>query len=128
MGPRGQLVENLKLMGNEATAFFLAVAHASDCVASGPLKYSDLSICSGSFKLMYNPNNTEPMIVCRAGVLCCSVLCHMQPDDLATLLSALRSLGAALTPGLLAAAADVAVANMGSFSLPRLVELLQVRV
>jgi hypothetical protein len=52
----------------------------------------------------------------------------MQPDDLATLLSALRSLGAALTPGLMAAAADVAVANMGSFSLPRLVELLQVCV
>jgi hypothetical protein len=61
-------------------------------------------------------------------MLCCAVLCFLlQPDGLATLLSALRSLGCCLPPGLLSAASDVAVANMGSFTVPKLVELLQVR-
>lgn len=49
-----------------------------------------------------------------------------QPDGLSTLLSSLRSLGCVLTPGLLGAASDVAVANMGSFSVASTIELLQV--
>lgn len=75
-------------------------------------------------------------------LMCCLTLCYncpvpcrvcrhtlhttLQPDSLATLLSALRSLGCELGPALLGAASDVCVANMGSFSLDRLVELLQV--
>jgi hypothetical protein len=53
---------------------------------------------------------------------------HAQPDDLSMLLSALTALGCGLTPGLLGAAADVALANMGSFSVARVVDLMQVRV
>lgn len=62
---------------------------------------------------------------CGVAVLCCCVLV-LQPDSLAALLSALRSLGCVLSPGLLGAASDVAVATMGSFSVASLVELLQV--
>lgn len=62
--------------------------------------------------------------MCNLSALC--VCLHPQPDGLAMLLSALRSLGCDLSVGLLGAASDVAVATMGSFSVASLVELLQV--
>jgi hypothetical protein len=55
-------------------------------------------------------------------------LASLQPDALSTLLLALRALGAQLGGSLLSATAEVAVANMGSFSMASLVELLQVGV
>lgn len=50
----------------------------------------------------------------------------LQPDSLAMMLAALQSLGCQPSAGLLSAAADVAVANMATFGVPALVDLLQV--
>lgn len=50
----------------------------------------------------------------------------LQPGSLATLLAALQTLGCQLSAGLLTAAAEAAVAKIGTFAVGPLVDLLQV--